>query len=147
MRPGLISPRWASQSPKPLDPVVDGQSLGRHPEAVAALFVDVQLDRASGRLPFGIEAIAAGGGQAVVGGAEDKQRRCVVGDLGTGGRSAVDRRREVRPGVRVVIHHDAHRDHAAGRETHDADAVGLDAPFGRVLAHDLDCLAAVGGAE
>src|SRR5205823_13303817 len=43
----------------------------------------------------------------------------------------------------IRLQHRAARDHCAGGEAHEADAVGRDAPLARMLAHDLDCLDAV----
>jgi len=58
-------------------------------------------------------------------------------------RRAVDQPRKVRPPGGIRLQHRAARDHCAGGEAHEADAVGRDAPLARMLAHDLDCLDAV----
>src|SRR5262245_25711172 len=123
---------------KAVDPVVGGQVLLVHAEAVAALCVHVELDGFVGSSPLFVAQEAVGReAEIIVGGGSDKHGRGVGRDSGVfeSASRCVYRRDESGAAFWSVVDGDAHGDGSARGEADDADALGRNAPFGSMLAN------------
>src|SRR5439155_83592 len=119
-------------------------ALRNQGEAVPTLRVEVQLGGAAGCPPRLVERqVAAHVDQLVVAGRGLKQRRR-IGRYPALPPLPVDRRGEVRPALRVVPRRRADGGVGAGREAHDAQAIGGDVPPVRLLSDRAQRLQPVG---
>src|SRR6187397_2363789 len=130
----VISLRWSSQFPgdepleQPVVPGINGQPALRHPEAGADLVVDVNLCGFARSLPCREQRQAAVGHVEVGRTDRDEERRRVRGHVDVVQRWSVERYEKIRRRVRPLGERSPYGDPAAGGESDDADARGIDTP-------------------
>ena len=120
-----------------VDPVIGGETLLPHSEAVAAFLVHVQFCRLVSLRPLCVEGDARGReSEVIVGSGRNKHRRCIGGNRSIFLHSApIDRGDECGPAFRRVMKGNSDSYRSSCGESDNADAIRRNAPFRCVLTN------------